>query len=179
MQTFSSAKRTCSASASADECTATDLMPSSRQARITRSAISPRFAIRTFLYMGSQLWGLNPGMVPRPSGARSAWHLGSPPCPCPPLAALGLDHAPLGVCGMRHVLGEADQLLAVLDVLAVLNEDLDDLAVGLGLDLVHELHGLDDADDLPLANAGAHLGEGGRVGRRRAVEGADERRRDE
>ncbi len=36
------------ASASAVECTATDVMPISRQARITRSAISPRFAIRIF-----------------------------------------------------------------------------------------------------------------------------------
>src|ERR1700733_124887 len=46
MQTLSSARRTCMASASAVECTATVGMPSSLQARRTRSAISPRLAIR-------------------------------------------------------------------------------------------------------------------------------------
>src|SRR5688572_3030143 len=49
MQTSSSAKRTCSDSRSASECTATVRTPSSWQARLTRRAISPRFAIRTFL----------------------------------------------------------------------------------------------------------------------------------
>src|SRR5690606_31448614 len=48
MQTDSSAIRTCIASASAVECTATDLIPISRAARITRRAISPRLAIRIF-----------------------------------------------------------------------------------------------------------------------------------
>src|SRR6202051_2978291 len=46
MQTLSSARRTCMASSSAVECTATVGMPSSLQARSTRSAISPRLAIR-------------------------------------------------------------------------------------------------------------------------------------
>src|SRR5262245_7699886 len=46
MHTLSSASRTCMASSSAVECTATVGMPSSLQARRTRSAISPRFAIR-------------------------------------------------------------------------------------------------------------------------------------
>src|SRR5215203_5493645 len=46
MQTLSSASRTCMASASAVECTATVAMPSSLQARSTRKAISPRLAIR-------------------------------------------------------------------------------------------------------------------------------------
>src|SRR3954470_17548462 len=51
MQTSSSAKRTCSDSRSASEYTATVAIPSSRQARMTRSAISPRLAIKTFLNM--------------------------------------------------------------------------------------------------------------------------------
>src|ERR1700742_5221464 len=51
MQTLSSARRTCIASASAVECTATVRMPISRQARWMRSAISPRLAIRTFSNM--------------------------------------------------------------------------------------------------------------------------------
>src|SRR4029077_10194779 len=46
MHTLSSASRTCMASSSAVECTATEGMPSSLQARSTRKAISPRFAIR-------------------------------------------------------------------------------------------------------------------------------------
>ena len=54
MQMASSAKRTWSDSASAVEWTATVAMPSSLQARITRRAISPRLAMRTFLNM----WGL-------------------------------------------------------------------------------------------------------------------------
>src|SRR5437867_7151666 len=49
MQTSSSAKRTCRELSSATEYTATVLMPSSRQAKIIRSATSPRFAIRIFL----------------------------------------------------------------------------------------------------------------------------------
>ena len=49
MHTASSAKRTWRASASAVECTATVRMPSSRQARMIRSAISPRLAMRIFL----------------------------------------------------------------------------------------------------------------------------------
>src|SRR3954462_11688525 len=55
MHTSSSAKRTCSDSRSASEYTATVWMPSSRQARMTRSAISPRLAIRTFLNMSAVL----------------------------------------------------------------------------------------------------------------------------
>src|SRR5215212_10614031 len=48
MQTVSSASRTCIASASAVECTATVRMPISWQARWMRSAISPRLAISSF-----------------------------------------------------------------------------------------------------------------------------------
>src|SRR6476469_5256265 len=52
MHTLSSARRTCMASASAVECTATVEMPISLQARCTRSAISPRLAIRIFSNIG-------------------------------------------------------------------------------------------------------------------------------
>ena len=54
MQTDSSASFTYLASRSASECTTTVLMPSSRQARCTRKAISPRLAIRIFSNMGSR-----------------------------------------------------------------------------------------------------------------------------
>src|SRR5438552_1330864 len=49
MQTAWSAKRTCRLSRSASEYTAKATIPSSLQAQMTRSAISPRLAIRTFL----------------------------------------------------------------------------------------------------------------------------------
>src|ERR1700743_2869367 len=51
MHTLSSARRTCMASASAVECTATVAMPISLQARLMRSAISPRLAMRIFSNM--------------------------------------------------------------------------------------------------------------------------------
>src|SRR5213595_1866584 len=53
MQTDSSARRTCMASLSAVECTATVWMPISRQARWMRSATSPRLAIRTLSNIAS------------------------------------------------------------------------------------------------------------------------------
>src|ERR1051325_4089525 len=104
MHTAWSANLTCSASASAVECTANDSSPISRHARITRTAISPRFAINTFLTMRSSL--------------------GS------------------------H--GDLEQRLAVLDRRAILGEDGDDRAGDVGLDLVHQLHRLDDAEHLAL-----------------------------
>src|SRR5690606_41826846 len=53
MQTVSSAMARCMSSRSAVECTATVFNPSSLQARITRSAISPRLAISTFCIAAS------------------------------------------------------------------------------------------------------------------------------
>src|SRR5690606_31054818 len=53
MQTASSASRTCIRSRSALEYTATVRMPSSRQARSTRRAISPRLAMTTFSSMAN------------------------------------------------------------------------------------------------------------------------------
>ncbi len=56
MQTDSSANRTCNELASAVECTATVLIRISRQARIMRTAISPRFAIRIFSNIGGTVY---------------------------------------------------------------------------------------------------------------------------
>src|SRR5690348_4167730 len=52
--------------------------------------------------------------------------------------------------------------LAELDRLCVFHEHLANHAGDLGLDLVHDLHGLDDADDLPARDAapGLHIGFG-------------------
>src|ERR1700720_3795657 len=53
IQAVSSASSTCFVLKSAVECTATVLMPSSRQARRMRRAISPRLAMTTFSIIGS------------------------------------------------------------------------------------------------------------------------------
>src|SRR5919206_1678752 len=85
--------------------------------------------------------------------------------------------------GARAVVGLAigvdpEEDLAVLDGLRVLHQDLSNHARVLGLDLVHDLHRLDDAQDLPLidARAGRNVRPGPRLGGR--VEGADHRRLD-
>src|SRR5271167_4252946 len=61
MHTASSAKRTCSEFRSASEYTATVEMPSSLQAQMTRSAISPRLATRIF-------WNMAGRRLPLPAG---------------------------------------------------------------------------------------------------------------
>src|ERR1035437_9549410 len=137
MQTSSSANRTCSECSSASEYTATVLMPSSRHAKMTRSATSPRFAIRIFLNMAS-------------GGARS------------PLLRL-----------------DGEQALAVLHRLPGLDVDVHDLAVVLRVDLVHQLHRLDDAEHLSLLHRRADVDKRRRAGFWRAIKGADDRRFDD
>src|SRR5882672_12118782 len=104
MQTDSSASRTGRESASAVEWAITVRIPISRHARMIRSAISPRLAMRI-------LWNISRGSAQRV---------------------------------------HQEEWLAELDGLAVLDHDLGDAPRHLGLDLVHQLHRLDDADDLPL-----------------------------
>jgi hypothetical protein len=94
---------------SAVECTATVLMPSSRQARRMRSAISPRLAMTTFSIIAAY------------SMMNSGWpnSTGSP-------------------------------FLASMAVTARL----------VGFDLIHHLHGFDDAENLADFDLGADLDEG-------------------
>src|SRR4029077_15277768 len=66
--------------------------------------------------------------------------------------------------------------LLELDPVAVLDEDLGDLAAPAGRDLVHHLHRLDDADGLAGLDRGTDLGERLGAGLRGAVEGPYERR---
>src|SRR6476620_5502173 len=54
---------------------------------------------------------------------------------------------------------DREQALAVLHRLAVLDVDVRDLPVVLGVDLVHQLHRLDDAEHLALADRVADLDE--------------------
>src|SRR6185369_11622833 len=121
MQAASSAKRTCSESRSTSLCTATVLMPISLQVQMMRHAISPRFAIRIFL----NLRGLNAITVQPQKGTKNTSDL-----LCAFCALLWLN---------------SKKRLAVFNRLAVLHIYLDDFTTRLSLNLVHELHSLDDA----------------------------------
>src|SRR3990172_6292071 len=127
MQTDSSASLTYLASVSATEYTTTVRMPSSRQARWMRSAISPRLAIRIF----------------------------------------------------SNTSADEEKRLTVFDRLAVFDQDRLDHARGVGLDLVHQFHRLDDADGLTLFDRLSDLDE--RIGgwRGGAVKRAHDRRLDD
>src|SRR5438270_7531773 len=128
MHTSSSAYFTCKASRSASECTATVFRPISLHARMIRRAISPRLAMRTLENMitlpvaGCRLPMTSGNWEPGTGNARSA-----------------LDP-------------HREQLLSVLHRLSVLRKDLDDFAVDIGLDLVHQLHCLDDAQHFAFAD---------------------------
>src|SRR6266481_1143143 len=137
MQTDSSASRTGREEASAVEWAMTVRIPISRQARMMRSAISARLAMRI-------LWNISPRSAPRLQ--RSAERL------------------------------YQEERLPERDRLAVLHHHRDEASRDLGLDLVHQLHRLDDAEHLPLLDHVPLGDEWGSVGLRRAVEGADHRR---
>src|SRR6516165_6653706 len=126
MQMAWSAKRTCELYRSASEYTATVWMPSSLQALMTRTAISPRLAMRIFLN--------------RPDGKQS---------------------------------------LPVFHRLAVHDQPAFHDAGHFGLDLVHQLHRFDDAQDFAGLNTLAHADEGRRIWGGALIEGSDNGRFDQ
>src|SRR5436309_3786730 len=65
-----------------------------------------------------------------------------------------------------------EERLTELDGLAVLAQDLADRAGSVGLNLVHDLHRLDDADRITDLDDAADLDERFRAGARGTVEGA-------
>src|SRR5512146_2041052 len=71
----------------------------------------------------------------------------------PPCAGGDRGAAAPWVCVGLAIGIDLEQHLAVFDGLCVFDEDLADDARVFGLDLVHDLHRLDDADDLPLRHA--------------------------
>src|SRR5579859_1579064 len=152
MHTVSSASRTCLVLKSAVECTATVLIPSSRQARRMRSAISPRLAMTTFSIMSD-----------RPRWLRLA--RGE--------ICRGRGHEKYA-CGLP--LFDDEQRLAELDGLPVLGEYRGDASRLVRFDLVHHLHGLDDAKNLADLDFGAEFHEGLCARRGRRVIRADHRR---
>src|SRR6266508_6049740 len=131
-------------------------MPSSWQAEMMRRAISPRLATRIFLNMVSR----EPSAVSRGG------------CLLRLTAHALTAHDPHRTSG-----GEPDreQLLSVFDGLTVQGKDLDDLSFDVRLDLVHELHCLDDAEGLAFGDFLSHLGKGIGLGRRSAIERAHDR----
>ena len=118
-----------------------------------RSAISPRLAIRILSN------GLSDGGVGHGQAAARA--------------------APACAGQRRRASADHEQRLAELDGLAVLDEDRLDRAGGVGLDLVHQLHRLDDAQRVALLDRVADLDERLGAGRRRAIERADHRALDD
>src|SRR5438270_8973949 len=153
MQTLSSASRTCMASASAVECTATVEMPSSLHARSTRSAISPRLAMRILSNMFFQ-------------AASSEWRIANRKTLSSPFAT---RHSPL--------LNDHERF-AEFDRLAVFDENLRHRTRARRRDLVHRLHRFDDQERLPGRYLAADLDERLGAGLRRPIGGADHRRGD-
>src|SRR5437879_11494491 len=74
-----------------------------------------------------------------------------------------------------NMLGEDEEGLPVLHRLAVFHKHRLDHAGGVGLDLVHQLHRLDDADRLAFLDALADLDKGIGVVRRRTIKGTHRR----
>src|ERR1043166_7405641 len=128
MQADSSAKRTCRESRSTSLCTATVRIPISLQVQMILQAISPRLAMRIFrkrrgpfITVSCEQFGVRPS-----GGAALKAELRTIDC------SLTLD---------------SKEGLPVLDGLAILDVDLDNFASRFGLNLVHQLHGFNDADD--------------------------------
>src|ERR1043166_2897941 len=155
MQAASSAKRTCSESRSTSLRTATVLIPISLQVQMMRQAISPRLAIRIFL----NLRGLKAINLPQKSTSSTKRML-------------------VLLVPFYHLTFDTEQRLAVLYRLPVFNINLDDFSARLGLNLVHEFHGFDDADDRLRLDTRPNLHKRLRTRRWRSIKRTDDRRSD-
>ncbi len=74
---------------------------------------------------------------------------------------------------------QGEERLAVFDRLAIGDQTLDDFPGCIRFDLVHELHGLDDAEHLAVLNLVPNLDKGRGTRRRRLVKRAHDRRLDD
>src|ERR1017187_2501518 len=151
MQIASSAIWTCMELASISEYTATVRMFSSLHARMMRTAISPRLATKTFSNMIFKSG--------RATGDGKHEELASS-CHRPP------DPVHL-------IWTNLEQRLAEFHRLAVFDQHLGDNAFDLGLDLVHDFHRFDDADDAIRTDLGADFHIMGGFGRRRTIKSSD------
>src|SRR5689334_4703089 len=138
-------------------------MPISRQARWMRSAISPRLAMSIFLNMGAS--------AQSPRRAAPAVQ-----CGCAETPAAFSPRLAIRIFLNIGALFDDEQGLAELDGLAVLAQDARDGAGFVGLDLVHDLHRLDDADRFAFLDGVADLDKRLRARAGGAVERADHRR---
>src|SRR5579872_1937724 len=152
MHTLSSARRTCMASASAVEWTATLAMPSSLHARRMRNAISPRLAMRILSNMRFHR-----------RMANSEWRMAT-------------EHFYSLFATRYSPLFNNDQRFAEFHRLAILDENLDDGSRARRRNLVHGLHRLDDHKRLTDRDLRADLDEGLGARLRRPIGGADHRR---
>jgi len=64
---------------------------------------------------------------------------------------------------------DEEERRSVLDGLSILNQELDNFSVPLGLDLIHQFHRLNHAKNLPLLDDASDLNVGFRVRGRRAM----------
>src|SRR5215813_6259674 len=158
MQADSSAKRTCNESRSTSLCTATVRIPISLHVQIILHAISPRLAIR---------------ILRKRRG---------------PFITLPIHNCQLAISSLKRQLSngnrqisycfDSKKRLAVFDGLAILDVNLNHLATGLSLNLVHEFHGLDNADNSGWFHVTANPHEAFCGWRSRPVESTNDRRSD-
>ena len=99
------------------------------------------------------------------SGSLASVHYGEPRLTMDVDIVVHLDAAQGGAIGsafpsVDYYVPPVDVILAELDRLTVLAEDLDDRPGDVSLDLVHQLHGLDDAQGLAVSDLRARLDEG-------------------
>src|SRR5262249_19891495 len=107
-----------------------------------------------------------------PSAAGSTYREYASPAAVGRRLAAGPFSTPCSVISLAVRLHEEERLTE-LDRLGVLDEYLHDAPGQLRLDLVHELHGFDDAEGLPLLDRIPLADERRRLGIRGAVEGAN------
>src|SRR5258708_40043145 len=127
MQADSSAKRTCSESRSTSLCTATVRIPISLQVQIIRQAISPRLAIRI----------LRNGLVLVIEVSSKQVAVSS--------CRRGLEYYCSLLTANFLLSFDSEKRLAILYRLPVFNVNLDNFAGGFWLNLVHHVHGFDNA----------------------------------
>src|SRR5258708_21401971 len=148
---------------------ATVRMPSSLHAQMTRSAISPRFAISIFLNISDQLRG-QPALG-YPPGAARLFQCVSSDAKKRARRAPGL---PKNVTPASLLRPYRKQLLPIFDGLAVAPHLLHDFTRHVRFNLIQQLHRLDDSQHLPDFDNVSNLYEWRRAPRGRLLKRSDD-----